>query len=116
MQDRLIRVANILDERSIGDVMAVLGIIEQALRTGSPLPERLPAPLVRRAIDSFYASKSEVLLTTTLVADEDHRRYCVAVTLYLKFLGSIDDLLIVLKTALGERHIIYQWDDVKDIA
>ncbi|KAG7426377.1 putative AC transposase [Fusarium oxysporum f. sp. raphani] len=43
-------------------------------------------------------------------------RYCVAVTLYLKFLGSIDDLLIVLKTALGERHIIYQWDDVKDIA
>ncbi|KAG5806281.1 hypothetical protein H9Q74_009174 [Fusarium xylarioides] len=116
MQDRLIRVANILDERSIGDVMAVLGIIEQSLRTGSPLPERLPAPLVRRAIDSFYASKSEVLLTTTLVADEDHRRYCVAVTLYLKFLGSIDDLLIVLKTALGERHIIYQWDDVKDIA
>ncbi|KAF4433173.1 hypothetical protein F53441_13774 [Fusarium austroafricanum] len=116
MQDRLIHIANILDERSIGDVMAVLGIIEQALRTGSPLPERLPAPLVRRAIDSFYTKRNEVILTTELVQDENHRRYCVAVTLYLKFLTSIDDLLMVLKAALGERHIIYQWDDVKDIA
>jgi hypothetical protein len=40
----------------------------------------------------------------------------VAVTLYLKFLSSVDDLLIVLKEALGERHIIYQWNDVKEIA
>ncbi|OBS25148.1 hypothetical protein FPOA_05683 [Fusarium poae] len=116
LQDRLIRVAGILDDRSIGDIMAVLAVIEQALRTGSPLPERLPAPLTRRAMDLVESQSNDVILTATLVQDEHHRRYCVAVTLYLKFLGSIDDLLIVLKEALGERHIIYQWGDVKDIA
>ena len=34
-----------------------------------------------------------------------------AVTLYLKLLTSVDDLLLVLKGALGERHIVYQWED-----
>ncbi|KAM0546240.1 hypothetical protein ACHAPJ_010923 [Fusarium lateritium] len=116
LQDRLVHLAGILDDRSIGDIMAVLGIIEQALRTGSPLPERLPAPLVRRAIESFQNKSESVLLTTALVQDEDHRRYCVAVTLYFKFLNSIDDLLLVLKAALGERHIIYDWQDVKNLA
>ncbi|KAH7184651.1 uncharacterized protein B0J16DRAFT_340278 [Fusarium flagelliforme] len=115
LQDRLVRVAGILDDRSIGDIMAVLAIIEQALRTGSPLPERLPAPLIRRATDLVQSQSEEVILTATLVQDENHRRYCVAVTLYLKFLGSVDDLLIVLKEALGERHIIYQWNDMKEI-
>ncbi|RSL58415.1 hypothetical protein CEP54_007833 [Fusarium duplospermum] len=111
LQERLVRTAGILEDRSIGDIMAVLGIIKQALRTGSPLPERLPTPLVRRAIESYLAQGGDAILTTTLVKDENHRRYCVAVTLYLKFLTSIDDLLLVLKAALGERHIIYQWED-----
>ncbi|EEU36673.1 uncharacterized protein NECHADRAFT_72672 [Fusarium vanettenii 77-13-4] len=111
LQERLVRTAGILDDRSIGDIMAVLGIIEQAFRTGSPLPERLPAPLVRRAIESYLAQGGDAILTTALVKDENHRRYCVVVTLYLKFLTSIDDLLLVLKAALGERHIIYQWED-----
>ncbi|SPJ75903.1 related to membrane protein [Fusarium torulosum] len=116
LQDRLVHVAGILDERNIGDIMAVLGIIEQALRTGSPLPERLPGPLVQRAINAIHNQSDEVILTTELVQDKDHRRYCVAVILYFKFLGSIDDLLMVLKAALGERHVIYQWEDVKNIA
>ncbi|KAF5021632.1 hypothetical protein F66182_6332 [Fusarium sp. NRRL 66182] len=116
LQDRLVRIAGVLDDRSIGDIMAVLGICEQALRTGSPLPERLPTPIVRRAYDSFLAQSDSTTLTTTLVQDEDHRRYCVAVTLYLKFLNGVDDLLMVLKAALGERHIIYQWDDDKGLA
>ncbi|KAF4458893.1 hypothetical protein FALBO_14369 [Fusarium albosuccineum] len=110
-QERLVNTVGILNDRAIGDIMAVLAIIEQALRTGSPLPERLPAPLVRRAVESYLEQGGSNVLTTTLVKDEGHRRYCVALTLYLKFLTSIDDLLLVLKSALGERHIIYQWED-----
>ncbi|KAH6689080.1 hypothetical protein F5X68DRAFT_204911 [Plectosphaerella plurivora] len=109
-QDRLVRLSGIQDNRTIGDVMAVLGIIEQALRTGSPLPERLPAPLVRRAVDSYLQVDDGSMMSAVLVKDENHRRYCVAVSLYLKFLTSIDDLVLVLKSALGERHIIYQWE------
>ena len=111
-QDRLVRMVGILDDRAIGDVMATLGLIEQALRTGSPLPERLPAPLVRRFFDLYHVQEAGPILTVALIRDEDYRRYCVAVSLYLKFLTTIDDLVLVLKGALGERHIIYQWEDV----
>ncbi|KAM5356927.1 hypothetical protein ACJ41O_003573 [Fusarium nematophilum] len=112
LQERLVHNAGILDDRSIGDVMAVLGIVEQALRTGSPLPERLPAPLVRRVVESYQLQQRGALLSTTLVQDENHRRYCVGVSLYLKFLTTVDDLVLILKEALGERHIIYQWEEV----
>ncbi|KAJ3455793.1 hypothetical protein MRS44_017275 [Fusarium solani] len=114
LQQRLVRAMGILDDRSISDVMAVLGIIEQALRTGSPLPERLPAPLVRRAVDFYNIQDPVSMLTASLMKDESYRRYCVAVMLYLKFLATIDNLLLVLKGALGERHIIYQWEDVEN--
>ncbi|KAM0273920.1 hypothetical protein ACHAQH_008124 [Verticillium albo-atrum] len=111
-QERLALVSGIQDDRTIGDIMAVLAIVEQALRTGSPLPERLPAPLVRRAVESMLQATERTMLSSEQLQDENHRRYCVAVTLYLKFLTSIDDLVLVLKSALGERHVIYQWGDV----
>lgn len=112
LQDRLVFMVGILDDRAIGDIMAVLGIIEQALRTGSPLPERLPAPLVKRLFETYQNRDGGPMLSKELVRDENYRRYCVAVSLYLKFLTTIDDLLLVLKAALGERHIIYQWEEV----
>lgn len=113
LQQRLIRVMGILDDRCIGDIMALLGIIEQALRTGSPLPERLPGPLVHLADNQRVIQEPESLLTTSLIKNESYRQYCVALTLYLKLLTSIDDLILVLKVALGERHVIYQLEDVE---
>ena len=112
LQERLSHIVGIRDDRTIGDVMAVLGIMEQSLRTGSPLPERLPTPLVGRAVDTYLARGDRYPRTMrALVGDRHRRRYCVAVTLYLKLLTSVDDLLLVLKGALGERHIVYQWED-----
>lgn len=111
LQDRLVHTAGILDDHAIGDVMAMLGIIEQALRTGSPLPERLPAPLMRRLYDSWLEQHRSAMLSTALVRDENYRRYCVAVSSYLQFL-STDELVLVLKGALGGCHIIHQWDNV----
>ncbi|POR31125.1 Uncharacterized protein TPAR_08710 [Tolypocladium paradoxum] len=111
LQDRLAHSVGILDDRAIGDIMAVLGIIEQSLRTGSPLPERLPAPLIRRFFDSWHAQNPDPLLSRTLVLDEQYRRYCVAMSSYLNFLSVADDLVLVLKGALGECHVIHQWAD-----
>ncbi|QYS93164.1 hypothetical protein H0G86_000551 [Trichoderma simmonsii] len=111
-QERLVTALGILDDGAIGNIMAVLAIVEQALRTGSPLPERLPVPLVRTCFESLsYAQHHKIELSTTLVRDENYRRYCVAVSSYLKFLTAIDDLVLCLKEALGERHVIYLWDD-----
>ncbi|KYK60848.1 hypothetical protein DCS_01986 [Drechmeria coniospora] len=110
LQDRLVERVGILDDGVIGDVMAVLGLIEQALRTASPLPERLPTPLVRRFYDSWHQQHRGAMLSRSLVRDENYRRYCVAASAYLKFLSTIDDLVLQLKAVLGECHVIHQWD------
>lgn len=109
-QQRLVSTAGILDDHAVGDIMAVLSVIEQALRSGLPLPERLPTPLVKRCHESWHARHMGVALNTTLIRDESYRRYCVAVSAYLKFLSTIDDMVLALKETLGESHVIDHWE------
>lgn len=111
LQERLVQSAGFMDDRVIGEVMATLGIIERSLRTGSPLPERLPTPLIGRFYSSWHTRNRDAMLSMALVRDEDYRRYCVALSAYLKFLSTIDDLVIILKARLGECHVIHQWED-----
>ncbi|KAL4895284.1 hypothetical protein BDV59DRAFT_191799 [Aspergillus ambiguus] len=110
-QERLIHTAGIRDEHAIGDIMAVLSIVEQALQSGLPLPERLPTPLIRRCYESWHIRRMTVALSKTLIEDENYRRYCVAVSSYLKFLSIIDDMVLALKETLGESHIIDSWEE-----
>ncbi|KAF7596200.1 hypothetical protein BBP40_002732 [Aspergillus hancockii] len=109
-QERLARNVGMLDDHIIGDIMAVLSVVEQALKSGLPLPERLPTPLVKRCFETWHAQHRAVELTTTLVRDENYRRYCVAISSYLKFLSAVDDMVLVLKGTLGESHLIERWD------
>lgn len=106
LQERLVCVMGIVDDHIIGAVMAVLGMVEQALKTGDSLPERLPTPLLRRSYESWHGKHDTAELSTDLVRDENYRRYCVAVSSYLKFLSAVDDLVLVLKAALGENHVV----------
>lgn len=105
-QGLLARRTGLLDHRSIGDVMAVLGIVEQSLKTGDPLPEVLPTPLLKRCYEFWQVHQVEIELSTDLIRDENYRRFCVAMTAYLKFLGAVDDLVLVMKGTLGESHIV----------
>ncbi|OOQ91162.1 hypothetical protein PEBR_01212 [Penicillium brasilianum] len=105
-QGLLARRIGLLDHRNIGDVMAVLGIVEQALKTGDPLPEVLPTPLLKRCYEFWQVHQVEIELSTDLIRDENYRRFCVAMTAYLKFLGAVDDLVLVMKGTLGESHIV----------
>ncbi|KAJ5345463.1 hypothetical protein N7452_003467 [Penicillium brevicompactum] len=106
LQSRLARQAGLLDHRNIGDVMAVLGIVEQSLKTGDALPEVLPTPLLKRCHDFWLSRQVEITLSTDLIRDENYRRFCVAVSAYLKFLAAVDDLVLVMKGTLGESHIV----------
>ncbi|KAI6782663.1 uncharacterized protein J7T54_003676 [Emericellopsis cladophorae] len=110
LQERFSQITGFQEERTIGDVMAVLSLVELALRTGSALPERLPTPLVMRFYESRRLKNGVSMLYTTLVRDEEYRRYCVALSAYLKFLSSIDSLVLVLKRASGEVHVIHPWE------
>ncbi|KAL5361015.1 hypothetical protein BJX96DRAFT_175841 [Aspergillus floccosus] len=105
-QDRLARHTGLLDHRAIGDVMAVLAVCEQALKTGDPPPEILPAPLFRRAMEYWRDHAADLALSPELMRDENYRRFCVALSAYLKFLGTIDELVLTIKGALGEAHLV----------
>ncbi|KAE8317301.1 hypothetical protein BDV41DRAFT_38697 [Aspergillus transmontanensis] len=109
LQERVAQNVSLLNDHHIGDIMAVLSVIEQALKSGLPLPERLPTPLVKRCFEQWYAQHRAAELSTTLVRDENYRRYCVAISSYLKFLSAIDDMVLVLKGTLGESHLIERW-------
>lgn len=106
LQDRLAHLTGIIDHRNIGDIMAVLSMIEQALRTGNALPEILPTPLVNRCLEYCQNSGLEILTSKDLIRDENYRKFCVAMSSYLKFLSAIDELVLVVKGSLGESHII----------
>ena len=105
-QSRLSRHAGMLDHRSIGDIMAVLSVLDQALKTGDPLPEVLPTPLLKRCLDFWSTHQVDTALSKELIRDEQYRRFCVAVSAYLRFLATVDDLVLVMKGTLGESHIV----------
>lgn len=110
LQQRLGTAVGMTDDRVIGQIMAVLGIVEESLRTGSPLPERLPTPLVRTIYDTWTAQHRNAILSTTLVRDENYRRFCVAMSSYLQFLSTVDDLVLTLKKTLGECYVVHTWE------
>ncbi|KAL5335427.1 hypothetical protein BJX70DRAFT_375287 [Aspergillus crustosus] len=112
-KDRLASQMGLLDHRCIGEIMSVLGVCEQALKTGDAPPEILPTPLVRRALEFGYnqarlhgENHEEYKLDAEMVRDEDYRRYCVALGAYVRFLGKIDELVLVIKGVLGEAHLV----------
>ncbi|OAQ70761.1 protein (fungal and plant) [Pochonia chlamydosporia 170] len=111
-QDRFSNVVGFLDDHVIGDIMAVLGVVRLSLKTGAPLPERLPAPLIRNFYTWWHDKHRTAMLSTSLIRNENYRRYCVAVSAYLRFLSAVDDLVLVVKGAVGECHVVRQWDDV----
>ncbi|CAI7646711.1 unnamed protein product [Penicillium glandicola] len=106
LQSRLARQAGLLDHHNIGDVMAVLAVVEQSLKTGDPLPEVLPTPLLNRCHDFWQSRQVDIILSKDLIRDEEYRRFCVAISAYLKFLAAVDDLVLVMKGTLGESHIV----------
>lgn len=114
LQDRLARSAGVIDDRNIGDIMAVVGVVEQSLKTGDALPEVLPAPLLKRCLEFWNSRDVNINLTMDLIRDENYRKFCVAVSSYLKFLTSVDDLVLVMKGVLGEAHVVSR-EFIKDV-
>ena len=106
LKDRLARSVGVLDHRNIGDIMAVVGVVEQSLKTGDPLPEVLPTPLLKRCLEFFNSRDVSITLTTDLIRNENYRKFCVALSSYLKILTAVDDLVLLMKSVLGEAHVL----------
>jgi hypothetical protein len=105
-QELLSREVGLRSHHAIGDVMAVLGVIEQSLKTGDALPEVLPTPLVKRCFDHWVKADVDLIMSTTKAKEEEYRKFCTALNSYLRFLGAVDDLVLVMKETLGEAHVV----------
>lgn len=115
-QQRLIKQAGILDETSIHNIMSILVISKQALRSGGPLPERMAMPLIQTCYGDYCAKHNALELRKEYIGSEDYRSYCVALSAYLAFLHHADDLVCTLKSAAGENHIVHDWNELAENA
>jgi hypothetical protein len=114
LQSLLTQRTGMLDQRNISDIMAVLSIGEQALKTSDALSEVLPTSVVKRCYEYWrdMNAKTDMDMRTEtiqfskdLVRDKNYRKFCVAVSSYLKFLEAVDELVLAVKEVLGETHI-----------
>ncbi|KAK9368556.1 hypothetical protein V1509DRAFT_564510 [Lipomyces kononenkoae] len=116
LQSLLAQRTGMLDEQNISNIMTVLSIAEQSLKTGDALPQSLPTSLIIRCYEHWRNSlnangdthmRTEAIeLSKDLIRDINYRKFCVAVSSYLNFLAAVDELVIVLKEVVGEAHII----------
>lgn len=115
LKDRFARLSGALDDRIIGDLMAVLTLVEQSLKTGDPLPAVLPVPLIARCANLDRAfSKAEAgngSLTMDTIREEGFRKYCVVLSAFIQLLGSADELVWWIKTAVGETSGVHRVDE-----
>lgn len=110
LRQRFAIASGILDHRAIADVMVVLNIVAQSLKTGDPLPARLPTPLLKNCLDHGHTTSIENV-TVEVLKKEGVRGYTVCMSAYLGFLSGVDELVLALKEAVGEAHYIP--DDLK---
>lgn len=113
-QQRLIKHSGIADDVSISNIMSVLVLAKQSLRSGGPLPERIPTPLIATCYGDFCAKHSGLELHRDYMESEDFRRYCMALSSYLTFLHRIDDLVLLLKETVGETHVVHDWANLAE--
>ncbi|EXK24706.1 hypothetical protein FOMG_18584 [Fusarium oxysporum f. sp. melonis 26406] len=112
IRSRFMLEAGLVNENLVADLMAVLTLVQQALVSGTALPAVLPAPLMSRAtffenwgseIQSDASSEASSIDARNRLSKEEGRRWVSAVYAYVRFLGSVDDLLVVVKKAVGEE-------------
>ncbi|TQV96719.1 protein (fungal and plant) [Cordyceps javanica] len=108
LKHRFETVSGLVDDHVIGDIMAVLHIIQRSFENGASLPERLPTPLTRTFYHAWQRKKHTVVDRAHL-RQESYPQYCVAISSYLRFLSTIDNLVLLLTETLGESHILFGW-------
>jgi hypothetical protein len=114
LKERFARLSGALDERVVGDLMAVLTLVEQSLQTGAPLPALLPVPLIARCVGLGRAfvreengtGKGDQGLSMDMIQEAGFRKYCVVLRAFVQLLGAADELVWRVKMAVGETSAV----------
>ncbi|KAJ3877319.1 hypothetical protein F5051DRAFT_408806 [Lentinula edodes] len=100
-----------------GDVLAVISMISTSLRTGSPLPQITPCPLVDRFMLKYHGlnvihkeAEEDYGLPRTLTREtlenEQYLMFCVGVSTAFGIVSRLDRLMVAAKEIVGEQYHI----------
>lgn len=112
-----LRRTRMLDSDFQGDVLAVISLISNALRTGSPLPQITPCPLLDRFMLRHHGlnvvheeSEDNYGLPRTLTVETlenlQYLTFCVGVSTAFGIITRLDRLMVAAKELVGEQYHI----------
>ncbi|KAG1767104.1 hypothetical protein EDD22DRAFT_876477 [Suillus occidentalis] len=112
-----LRRTRMLDSDFQGDVLAVISLISNALRTGSPLPQITPCPLLDRFMLRHHGlnvvheeSEDNYGLPRTLTIETlenlQYLTFCVGVSTAFGIITRLDRLMVAVKELVGEQYHI----------
>ncbi|KAE8440859.1 hypothetical protein EG329_006376 [Mollisiaceae sp. DMI_Dod_QoI] len=110
---RIIPSIGAIDGDLIAELMAVLSLMQQALKSGDPLPAVLPTPLFARSIKfarQFVKQgpgETGGLFVRDGLRDEGLRKYAAVLNAFVQLLGALDELVLVLKRVVGETSDVH---------
>ncbi|PFH45992.1 hypothetical protein AMATHDRAFT_70774 [Amanita thiersii Skay4041] len=101
-----------------GDVLAVITMISTSLRTGYPLPQITPCPLLDRFMLRYHGLEvihkefqDDYGLPRTLTLDtlknEQYLMFCVGVSTAFSIMTRLDRLMLATKEIVGEQYHIH---------
>ncbi|EGN97169.1 hypothetical protein SERLA73DRAFT_183808 [Serpula lacrymans var. lacrymans S7.3] len=113
-----LRRTRLLDSDFQGDVLAVISLISFSLRTGSPLPQITPCPLLDRFMLRHHGlnvihqeSEDDYGLPRTLTLEtlenEQYLIFCVGVSTVFGIVTRLDHLMVAVKELVGEQYHIH---------
>jgi len=113
-----LRRCRFLDSEFQGEMLAVISLISTALRSGAPIPQITPCPLLDRFLRYNHGlnvvqeeEDGELGLpkTTTakLLEDEQYMYFCVGVSTACSIVNDLDKLMVDTKELVGEQYHIH---------
>lgn len=95
-----------LDDGVVGEVVAVLRLVGQTLKTGDALPAVLLKPrMAERMVERMQRVELEPV-SRERVCRSEFRRYCVALNSLLGIMEALDELVVGVKGAVGETYSV----------
>ncbi|KAH8091403.1 hypothetical protein BXZ70DRAFT_909843 [Cristinia sonorae] len=108
----------LLDSDFQGDILAVISLISTSLRTGQPLPQITPCPLldrfmvhthglnvIRQEADDDYGLPRTMTIDT--LENEQYMYFSVGVTTAFGIIVRLDKLMVATKELVGEQYHIH---------
>lgn len=116
LRSRFMEVTSANHESLVSDLMAVLSLIQGALISGSPLPAVLPTPLLGKAFQKTAATsrahensteEPEGSTIKEILIGDESRLWASSLTSFMSLLGTVDELVVILKRAVGEESEVH---------